>query len=256
VVPESGGAGEVAAIGSKVTRFRKGDKVVTLFNQGHIAGSLTSKTFKTGIGGMLDGVLREYAAYNENGLVAMPSSLSWFEASTLPCVAVTAWNALYGVRPPQPGQVALTQGAGGVSIFAVQSAKAAGATVIATTSSASKAKLLNDLGADHAINYKEEKDWGAKAKALTPNSEGVDHVIEVGGPLTIAQSLEATKLDSIISTIDFLAGGAEQSPSFMEILSCGVLVRVVLVGSRQQFEEMVGSPTVKYSVTTTNNFRI
>jgi NADPH:quinone reductase-like Zn-dependent oxidoreductase len=256
VVPGSDGAGEVVAVGSKVTRFQKGDKVVTLFNQGHLAGSLTSKTFKTGIGGMLDGVLREYAVYNENGLVAMPSRLSWFEASTLPCAAVTAWNALYGVKHLQPGQVVLTQGTGGVSIFAIQLAKAAGATVIATTSSASKARLLNDLGADHVINYKEEKDWGAKAKALTPNCEGVDHVIEVGGPLTIAQSLKATKLDGVISIIGFLAGGAEQSPSFMEILSRGVLVRGVVVGSRQQFEEMVGVPTVKYSVTTTNSFRI
>jgi NADPH:quinone reductase-like Zn-dependent oxidoreductase len=240
IVPGSDGAGEVIAVGSKVTRFQKGDKIMTLFNQGHLAGSLTSKTIKTGLGSMIDGVLREHAIYNENGLVAMPACLSWLEASTLPCAAVTAWNALYGIKPLQPGQVVLTQGTGGVSIFAVQFAKAAGATVIATTSSDSKARLLKNLGADHVINYKEEKDWGTKAKALTPNGEGVDNVVEVGGPLTIAQSLEATRLDGLISIIGFLAGGAEQCPSFMEILSRNVLVRGVLVGSRQQFEDMVG----------------
>jgi NADPH:quinone reductase-like Zn-dependent oxidoreductase len=240
VVPGSDGAGEVIQIGSKVTRFQKGDRVMTLFNQGHLAGSLTPEIFKTGLGAMVDGFLREHAIYNENGLVPMPPSLSYFEASILPCAAVTAWNALYGMKPLQPGHVVLTQGTGGVSIFAVQFAKATGATVIATTSSVNKALRLKDLGADRVLNYKEEKDWGAKAKALSPNGEGVDNVIEVGGPLTLAQSLEATKMDGVISVVGFLAGVGEQSPSYMEILSRGVLVRGVLVGSRLEFEEMVG----------------
>lgn len=122
-------------------------QVVTLFNQGHLGGSLDGLSMKTGLGGVVDGTLREYGTFNEAGLVDMPSSLSWLEASTLSCAALTAWNALYGIKPLQPGDVVLTQGTGGVSVFAVQFAKAAGATVIATTSSAGKADMLKKLGA-------------------------------------------------------------------------------------------------------------
>lgn len=155
------------------------------------------------------------------------------------CAGVTAWNALYGLKKLQPGETVLTQGTGGVSIFAVQFAKAAGAKVIATTSSAEKAEVLKKLGADEVINYKEEPNWGEKAKALTPNGEGADHILEVGGPNTMAQSLKAVKIDGVISVIGFLGGvQGEQEPSFLEALTHICTVRGVLVGNRVQFEEM------------------
>jgi NADPH:quinone reductase-like Zn-dependent oxidoreductase len=213
---------------------------LTLFNQGHLGGSLTPLTAATGLGGVVDGTLRQYGTFNENGLVEMPPSLNWLEGSTLSCAALTAWNGLYGVKSLQPGQVVLTQGTGGVSIFALQFAKAAGAIVIATTSSTKKAGILQKLGADHVLNYKDDPEWGIKAKELTPGKEGVDHIIEVGGPSTVKQSLAAVKIDGVISIIGFLGGAKnENEPSFMEILSRICIVRGVFVGNRVQFEEMV-----------------
>jgi NADPH:quinone reductase-like Zn-dependent oxidoreductase len=169
----------------------------------------------------------------------MPPSLNWLEGSTLPCAALTAWNALYGLKPLAPGDVVLTQGTGGVSIFAVQFAKAAGATVIATTSSAEKAEILKKLGADHVINYKDEPNWGEKAAALTPKGEGVNHVLEVGGVATIAQSLKAIKIDGVISIIGFLSSDAKEQPSFLEALMNVCTIRGIMVGNRNQFEDMV-----------------
>lgn len=238
VVPGSDGAGEVIAVGPKVTRFEKGAKVLTLFNQTHLGGSLNSQTVTSGLGGVLDGTLRQYGTFNENGLVDMPASLNWQEGATLSCAALTAWNALYGLKPLAPGDVVLTQGTGGVSIFAVQFAKAAGATVIATTSSEAKAKILRSYGADHVINYKETPAWGEKAASLTPKGEGVNHVLEVGGPATMAQSLKAIKIDGVISIIGFLGGGSKDQPGFLDALTNICTVRGILVGNRNQFEDM------------------
>lgn len=240
VVPASDGAGTVEAVGSRVTRFKPGDKVATLFNQGHIAGSLNVQSVTTGVGGVIDGTLRQYGAFDEQGLVHVPNNLNFLEASTLSCAALTAWNALYGLesRALKQGDTVLTQGTGGVGIFAVQFAKSAGATVIATTSSAEKAKLLKDLGADHVINYKEDKNWGETAKSLTPGKEGVTHVLEVGGPTTMAQSLKAVKIDGVISIIGFLGGMSKDQPTFLECLNNICTVRGLLVGSRLQFEDM------------------
>lgn len=188
---------------------------------------------------MIDGTLRQYGTFNENGLVEMPSSLNWQEGATLSCAGVTAWNALYGSRPVAPGDVVLTQGTGGVSIFALQFAKAAGATVIATTSSAAKAEILKKLGADYVINYKETPEWGEHAAKLTPKGEGVSHVIEVGGPNTMAQSLKAVKIDGVISVIGLVGGppGPGQ-PGFLHVLQNVCVVRGILAGSRVQFEDM------------------
>jgi NADPH:quinone reductase-like Zn-dependent oxidoreductase len=121
VVPASDGAGEVVEVGSGVTSLKKGDKVATLFNQGHLAGSLNQQTIGTGVGGVIDGALRQYGVYDETGLVKIPSNLNWLEASTLPCAALTAWNGLYGLesRALKQGDWVLTQGTGGVSIFAL-----------------------------------------------------------------------------------------------------------------------------------------
>jgi len=237
VVPGSDGAGEVIFAGKRVTRFSKGDRVMTLFNQGHLAGSLTPKTAGTGVGGMIDGVLARHGVFDENGLVPIPTSLSYTEASTLPCAALTAWNALYGLKPLMPGDYVLTQGTGGVSIFAIQFALAAGAVVIATTSSKEKVETLKKLGAHHVINYKETPEWGVEAKKIA--GEGVDHIVEVGGAKTMAQSLKAVKIDGVISIIGFVSGDAdEKEPSFLEALNNICTARGVFVGSRQQFEEM------------------
>jgi NADPH:quinone reductase-like Zn-dependent oxidoreductase len=181
---------------------------------------LDGASIATGLGGSVDGTLREYAAFDEQGLVHMPSNLNFLEASTLTCAALTAWNALYGLesRGLKPGQTVLTQGTGGVSIFALQFAKAAGARVIATTSSDKKAELLKKYGADHVINYKETPNWGETAKSLTPGGAGVEHVVEVGGPTTMAQSLKAVKIDGVISIIGFIGGFDKEQPSFLDCL--------------------------------------
>src|SRR5436190_3384777 len=120
VVAASDGAGEVAAVGSKVTKWKHGDKVVTLFNQGHQYGAIDIAASQTGLGGVIDGTLRQYAVFNENGLVRSPTSLSYLEAGTLSCAALTSWNALYGLKQLKPGETVLVQGTGGVSVFALQ----------------------------------------------------------------------------------------------------------------------------------------
>lgn len=241
MVPGSDGAGDVVAVGSKVTRFEVGDKVITLFNQKHIYGSLTSASIHTALGGDVDGVLREYGAFDEQGLVSMPRTLNYQQASTLTGAGVTAWNALYGLRAVKAGEVVLTQGTGGVSLFAIQLAKAAGATVIATTSSQTKAELLRGLGADHIINYREVSEWGVEAKRLTGKREGVDHVIEIGGAGTMAQSIKATRIDGIISVIGWLSKADVPEPSFVETVSNVITVRGLFVASRQMLEEMVSA---------------
>ncbi|KAF2009947.1 alcohol dehydrogenase [Aaosphaeria arxii CBS 175.79] len=240
VVPGSDGAGTVEAVGPRVTRFKPGDKVVTLFSQGHQAGSLDNASLATGLGGAVDGTFREYGAFEETGLVHQPKNLNALEASTLSCAALTAWNALYGLESKalKQGEVVLTQGTGGVSIFAVQFAKAAGATVIATTSSAEKAKVLKKHGADYVINYKDTPNWGEEAKKLTPGGVGVNHVVEVGGPTTMAQSIKAAKIDGVISIIGFIGGFGKDQPTFLDCLTNLLTVRGLLVGSRAQFEDM------------------
>lgn len=145
---------------------------------------------------------------------------------------------MYGLKPLCAGDTVLTQGTGGVSIFAVQFAKAAGATVIATTSSSKKVATLKKLGADHVINYKETPKWGEKAKELSYNGQGCHHILEVGGAATMPQSLKAVKIDGVISIIGFVGGEGKEQPTFLETLTNICTVRGLLVGSRQQFEEM------------------
>ncbi|KAK4236500.1 putative zinc-type alcohol dehydrogenase-like protein yoga [Achaetomium macrosporum] len=238
VVPGSDGAGEIVAVGSKVTKWKPGDKVVTLFNQGHQEGPIDVAASKTGLGGCIDGTLRQYGVFNENGVVRMPSNLDFVEAATLTCAALTSWNALYGLKRLKKGETVLVQGTGGVSLFALQFAKAAGAAVIATTSSAEKAEILKRLGADHVINYREDPNWGETARKLTPNGEGVEHVIEVGGEGTMTQSLRAIKMEGVISMIGVLTG-TNPKESTMEALAKVCTIRGVYVGPREQLEEMV-----------------
>ncbi|KAK3314310.1 hypothetical protein B0H66DRAFT_375960 [Apodospora peruviana] len=237
VVAGSDGAGEVVAVGPKVSKFSVGDKVMTLFNQAHQSGPMTPAAASSGLGGIIDGTLRQYGSFSEEGLVRMPSNLSYAEAATLVCAGLTSWNALYGLRPLKKGQWVLVEGTGGVSLFALQFAKAAGAHVIATTSSKEKAEILKGLGADHVINYKEDQNWGESVRKLTPNGEGVDFILELGGKDTVREAIKAIKFEGIMSAIGML-GGEMPKESLMEALVKVFTVRGVYVGSKEQMEEM------------------
>jgi NADPH:quinone reductase-like Zn-dependent oxidoreductase len=241
VIPGSDGAGTVVAIGKHVTRFQPGDKVLNIFNQGHIGGGMNPQIAATGTGGALDGVLRTYGAFNENALVRSPSNLTPLEASTLACAGLTAWNALFGSldHTVKAGHWVLVQGTGGVSIFALQFAKAAGARVIATTGSSSKVELLKKIGADHVLNYKDDLNWGETAKKIT-GGRGVDHVVQVAGAKEMEQSITAIKMGGSIDIIGFLAGVQDENePSFLRCLTNLFTARGIFVGSRVQMEEMI-----------------
>ncbi|XDG08382.1 hypothetical protein ABKA04_007997 [Annulohypoxylon sp. FPYF3050] len=241
VVPGSDGAGTVLAVGRHVTRFAPGDKVVTMLNPKLIAGSFTVPLAAYGLGASIDGTFRSVGAFDEQGLIAMPEGLSFTEAATLSCAGVSAWNALFGLpgRPLRAGDWLLTQGTGGVSIFCVQFAKAVGARVIATTSSAEKAKLLEKLGADHVINYRETPNWGVKAKELT-GGVGVDFVVEVAGPVTMRQSVESIKYDGVLVVMGSVGSGPEdkEQPGLLETWMNLFTARGIWAGNRLQMEDM------------------
>lgn len=259
VVPGSDAAGEIVSLGlnvcqhvhyqevvtniAQVTRFRVGGRAHTLFTQGHYAGDFTPKLFSAGLGGARDGVFRRYGVFNEEGLILIPEEISYEEAATLPCAAVTVWNALYGLRQLLPGDVVLTQGTGGVSLFVLQFAKAAGATVICTTSSTEKADVLRTQGADHVVVYEHNLDWVQLAKTLTPQGRDVDHVVDVGGASTIDQSLKAGRIGGVVHMIGFL-GGRQGGPSCLEVFLTGCILRSVIVGSRERHEQCVSSSSV------------
>jgi len=240
-VPVSDGAGTVIATGSSVESLKAGDKVCTLFHQGWQTGLLTPEIRATTLGNYLDGVLRKYAVFPEGGLVPFPSYLTSIQAATLPCAAVTAWNALFGLesRALQKGQTVLVQGTGGVSVFATQFALGIGATVIATTSSEEKAKKLKEIGVQHVINYKTNPDWGEAARRLSPGGHGVEHIVEVGGNASMQQSFKAIKIEGVISMIGFLGGkDASSASSFGDCLATLCILRGVNVGSKEQFLAM------------------
>jgi NADPH:quinone reductase-like Zn-dependent oxidoreductase len=244
VVPCSDGVGKVVAVGSRVSEFAEGDSVATLFNQKHQAGPIRPAGMASGLGGALDGTLREYGVFPEFGLVKAPSNITVNEAATLSCAPLTAYNALYGLggKTIKAGDWVLTQGTGGVSLAAIQFAKAAGASVIATSSSDEKLKFLKKVGATHVINYKTDSKWGETAKSLTQGKLGVDHVIEVGGPGTMKQSMLAVKPEGVITVIGFLGGMKhENTPTTLDTLTHLCTVRGILVGSRQQFQDMVAA---------------
>ncbi|KAF2174239.1 hypothetical protein M409DRAFT_49098 [Zasmidium cellare ATCC 36951] len=237
-VPTSDGAGIVVAVGDQVTLHRVGDKVCTLFTQHHQKGLFKIAMKKSFLGSNVGGPLRQYAVYTETGLVQVPQSMSLIEASTLPCAALTAWNALFGLegRKVSPGDWVLAQGTGGVSLFAAQLALAAGAKVIQTTSSDFKGEKVKTLGVHHIINYKTDASWGATAKTLT-GDEGIAHVIDVGGEETITQSFAAVKEEGVISVVGFLGNpdGQSNPDLFGKIFGQVAIVRGIDIGSREQF---------------------
>jgi NADPH:quinone reductase-like Zn-dependent oxidoreductase len=236
LVPLSDGAGEVVGVGPGVTGFALGDRVITSFFQRWEDGELTQDGHASSLGGAIDGVLAERVVLPESGLVAAPPSLSFEQAATLPCAALTAWAALVSA-PTLPGQNVLTLGTGGVSIFALQLAKAMGARVIVTSSSAQKLERARKLGADETIQYVDTPDWDQRARALT-GGVGVDHVIEVGGLGTLERSIRATRISGTISLIGVLAGRPEQNPSPMDVMFKRQTMRGIYVGSRRMLEDL------------------
>ncbi len=236
LVPLSDGAGEVVALGDGVTRFKVGDRVAGGFFDRWQGGQLTSALERTARGGFLDGMLADYVALSEEGAVRVPDHLSFEEAATLPCAALTAWHAVMMFGAMRPGETLLTQGTGGVSIFAIQFARAAGARVIATSSSDGKLERVRALGAEETVNYRTAPDWEREAKRLT-GKIGVDLVVEVGGPGTFARSMEAARTGGRIAVIGLLSGPGETIDP-LTILRRRLKVEGILVGSTEMFEAM------------------
>jgi len=236
VVPLSDGSGVVEEIGPEVTRFKKGDRVAGCFFQKWIEGPPTREKALSALGGAIDGVLSEYRTFSEEGLVSVPEHLNFEEAAALPCAAVTAWHALFGHAPMTPGDTVLLQGTGGVSIFALQFALAAGLRTIITSSSDEKLARAKALGAHEVINYKSTPEWDVQAKKLT-SGEGVGKVIEVAGSNTIPLSLRAVRTYGAVSVIGVLSGAAPAvAPT--SLLMNSVQVQGIYVGSRLMFESM------------------
>lgn len=234
IVPLSDAAGEVVAVGAGCSRFKAGDRVAGIFMQSWTGGDMVDADLDSALGGAIDGVLSEYRLFDERGLVAIPDRLSFAEAATLPCAAVTAWNALFGMKPILPGQTVMTLGTGGVSMFALQLAQAAGARVIATSSSDAKLARARALGAAETINYRTTEDWSGEARRLT-GGRGVDMVIEVGGPGTLAQSIVATARGGSVQMIGVLSFA---QIDMLPLLTGGVIVRGLMVGSGEMFAAM------------------
>jgi NADPH:quinone reductase-like Zn-dependent oxidoreductase len=235
-VPLSDGAGEVAEVGPGVTRLKPGDRVAGIFCQTWIDGAFTPDMFGATLGSPLDGMLADRNVLAESGLVRVPQHLSFEEAATLPCAAVTAWNALVARGGLEAGQWVLALGTGGVSVFALQLAKAAGARVIVTSSSDEKLARAKKLGADHTINYTALKDWD-KAVIEATGGRGVDHVVEVGGAGTLSHSLAAIRTGGQIHQIGFLAG-RETPVDLSAIVGKRAIINGTFVGSRAMFEAM------------------
>ncbi len=236
LIPCSDGAGEVVAVGEGVTRVRPGDRVCAIFAQGWLAGEPGRDLVRTTLGGPLDGMLAEHVVLPAEGLVKTPDHLSDEQAATLPCAAVTAWTALVEGGALRAGETVLVLGTGGVSIFALQLAVLAGARVIVTSSSDEKLERVRRLGAAETVNYRQVPEWGARVKQLA-GGEGVDHVLEVGGAGTLAQSLQAVRAGGRIYLIGVLAGNAAEI-SLPAIQMRRVRVDGILVGSRASFEAL------------------
>lgn len=235
-VPFSDGAGEVVEVGGEVSRWKAGDRVCPIFTQDWLEGPPTARKNRTALGGGdFDGVLREFGAFDERGLIAIPEHLSYEEAATLPCAGVTAWHALVNSGNLRAGETVLTLGTGGVSIFALQFAKTHGARVIATSGSGEKLARARGLGADETINYRETPDWEKEVLRLTGGA-GVDHVVEVGGAGTLPKSVACVRVGGHVCLIGVLSGAGGFDPR--GVLMKSVRLQGVFVGSRRMFEEM------------------
>jgi NADPH:quinone reductase-like Zn-dependent oxidoreductase len=227
----------VLACGEGVAELSVGDAVVSAFWPYWLSGDMTAATRRDIPGETVDGYAREYACMPAHAFTRAPSSYSYAQAATLPCAGVTAWRGLIVQGKVKPGDTVLVMGSGSVSLFALQFAKAAGARVIATSSSEEKLEKLKQLGADDLVNYKSTPSWGEKAKALT-DGRGVDHVIEVGGPATFAQSMAACKPGGHIAVIGLLSGVVAEV-NIPALFSAQLRVSGISIGSRADQEDMI-----------------
>src|SRR5262245_14233309 len=238
LVPLSDGAGRVVAAGAGVTRVAVGDLVCPIFNQRWSAGPLTEEYWPGTLGGPHDGVMQEVMRLSEHGLVRAPRHLDALEAATLPCAAVTAWNALVVQGGIRAGDVVLVQGTGGVSLFALLFAKLHGARVIATSSSDVKLERVRSMGADHVVNYRTTPAWDKVAREATGGT-GVDLVVEVGGSGTLETSVRAVRVSGTVSLIGVLSGVAG-SVNLGPVVTQNIRLQGVTVGSRRSEERRVG----------------
>ncbi|MBX3496420.1 MAG: NAD(P)-dependent alcohol dehydrogenase [Parvibaculum sp.] len=237
LVPLSDGCGEVIEVGEGVTRLKKGDRVAPSFFQGWISGGPVAELLgATALGSPIDGCAQEYMVLSAEGMSKAPSNLSDAEVACLPCAALTAWRALVVEGNIKAGDTVLVQGTGGVSIFALQFAKAMGARVIVTSSSDEKIERAKKLGADDAINYKATPNWEMEARKLT-GGRGVDHVVEVGGADTFPRSITAARVGGHIAVIGILTG-LTKDVNVAAIFAQNLKISGITVGSRTQFEEM------------------
>jgi NADPH:quinone reductase-like Zn-dependent oxidoreductase len=232
VILASDAAGEVVAVGEGVTRFAIGDRVAGNFFQGWFDGEYRREVGKTSLGGAIPGVLATARVFDQHGLVRVPEHLSWEEAATLPCAAVTAWHALSSTRP---GDMVLILGTGGVAIFGLQFAKLRGARVIITSSSDEKLARARALGADDTINYRTTPEWEAEVLRLT-DGRGADNVLELGGAGTLAKSIASVRPGGQVSVIGIVTGTTE--PLNIGAILPNIRLQGVYVGSVAMFEEM------------------
>ena len=238
-IPMSDGAGEVVAVGDGVTAFKVGDEALSTFFPNWPAGRPRLERLTGVPGDHVDGFAAEYVAMAATAFTRLPKGWTMAEASTLPCAALTAWRALMVEARIKPGDVVVTQGTGGVSIFALQLAKALGATVIATSSSPEKLARLGALGADHLINYKDDPKWGQTAFGLACG-RGVDAVVEIGGPGTLGQSIHACRIGGHISLIGVLTGVSGDVPTALA-MSKNVTIKGLTVGSIEDQNDMIAA---------------
>ena len=236
LIPLSDGAGEIAAVGAGVTRWKVGDRVAGTFFQNWATGPLRREVFEAALGGSINGMLAQYVALSADGVVAITPHLDFAAAATLPCAALTAWQALVTQGRVSAGQTVLVLGTGGVSIFAMQFAKMHGARVIITSSSDAKLARAQALGADGIINYRTTPDWEKEVFRLTDKT-GADHIVEVGGTNTFPKSLRAVAMGGTISVIGGVSGFTSEV-SLREILGKSVRIQGIFVGSREMFEAM------------------
>ncbi|KAF6750375.1 alcohol dehydrogenase superfamily protein [Ephemerocybe angulata] len=239
IVPGSDMAGEVIAVGQDVTGWKAGDRVCANFSPAHLHGDPTAATMAAALGAVAPGVLTEYRAFPSESLVRIPAHFSYQQASTLPCAALTAYNALSGRgNPIKAGDTVLVLGTGGVSIWALQLAVTSGATVIATSSSDEKLKIAEKLGAKHLINYCNTPNWEEEVLKIT-NGVGVDHVVEVGGQGTMHKSIKSVRIGGGVYVIGVLTHGDLPQDIFRLVLGRAAEVRGILIGSVAQFKDMV-----------------
>lgn len=237
LVPNSCGAGVAVEVGSQVSRVGVGDRVTPLFFQKWLAGPPTTEGLGSALGGALDGCLQDRMVLSEQGVARIPDYLSFDEASTLPCAALTAWRALVEEGNLRAGETVLLQGTGGVSVFALQFAKLFGAEVIITSSSDDKLEIARELGADHTVNYRAEPEWARAVRRIT-DGRGVDHVVEVGGAETLQQSIAAVALGGHIHLIGVLSGFVKDV-NVAQLFATNAQLHGITVGSRLMFENMV-----------------